>query len=153
MNNQVVARPCWTVLAEKAEDKIAAIQNEMGLARKRLESLQSSQKRVQLMYEEYRDKINSKNNLSLGMSETMNQRQFISQLLVLMERVNTDMQHTENLILSIKERLLEAERERIKMQTLADQNASAVQKVLSKRDQKKMDELGVMQFNLQALNS
>jgi flagellar export protein FliJ len=70
-----------------------------------------------------------------------------------MERVNTDMQHTENLILSIKERLLEAERERIKMQTLADQNASAVQKVLSKRDQKKMDELGVMQFNLQALNS
>jgi flagellar export protein FliJ len=153
MNNQVVARPCWTVLAEKAEDKIAAIQNEMGLARKRLESLQSSQQRVQLMYEEYRDKINSKNNLSLGMSETMNQRQFISQLLVLMERVNTDMQHTENLILSIKERLLEAERERIKMQTLADQNASAVQKVLSKRDQKKMDELGVMQFNLQALNS
>jgi flagellar export protein FliJ len=62
------------------------------------------------------------------------------------------MQHTENLILSLKERLLEAERERIKMQTLADQNASAVQKVLSKREQKKMDDLGVMQFNLQALN-
>ena len=40
MNDQVIARPCWTVLTEKAEDKIAAIQNEMGLARKRLESLQ-----------------------------------------------------------------------------------------------------------------
>ena len=50
---------------------------------------------------------------------------------------------------SIKERLIEAERERIKMQTLADQNAAAVQKDLNKREQKKMDDMGVMQFNLQ----
>jgi flagellar export protein FliJ len=124
----------------------------MGLARKRLESLQSSEKRVQVMYDEYRDKTNTEGNQSLGMSEAMNQRQFMSQLLTLMQRVKIDIQHTENLMISIKERLLEAERERIKMQTLADQNASAVQKVLNKREQKKMDDLGVMQFNLQAQN-
>ena len=59
MNDNVVARPCWTVLADKAEDQVAAIQNELGLARKRLESLQSSQQRVQAMYDEYREKINS----------------------------------------------------------------------------------------------
>ena len=150
MNDNVVARPCWTVLADKAEDQVTAIQNEMGLARKRLESLQNSQERVQTMYDEYRDKINNQSNESLGMSEAMNQRQFMSQLLVLMQRVKTDIHHTENLLLSIKERLIEAERERIKMQTLADQNAAAVQKALSKREQQKMDEMGVMQFNLQA---
>ena len=149
MNDNVVARPCWTVLADKAEDQVAAIQNEMGLARKRLESLQNSQQRVQTMYDEYRDKINNQSNESLGMSEAMNQRQFMSQLLVLMQRVKTDIHHTENLLLSIKERLIEAERERIKMQTLADQNAQAVQKDLNKREQKKMDDMGVMQFNLQ----
>ena len=33
MNDQVVARPCWTVLADKAEDQVAAIQNELGQAR------------------------------------------------------------------------------------------------------------------------
>ena len=149
MNDQVVARPCWTVLADKAEDQVAAIQNELGLARKRLESLQSSQQRVQAMYDEYREKINSQNQESLGMSEAMNQRQFMSQLLVLMQRVKTDILHTENLLLAMKERLIEAERERIKMQTLADQNAAAVQKDLNKREQKKMDDMGVMQFNLQ----
>ena len=148
MNDQVVARPCWTVLADKAEDQVAAIQNELGLARKRLESLQSSQQRVQAMYDEYREKINSQNQESLGMSEAMNQRQFMSQLLVLMQRVKTDIQHTENLLLAMKERLIEAERERIKMQTLADQIAMAVRKDLNKREQKKMDEMGVMQFNL-----
>jgi len=149
MNDDVVARPCWTVLADKAEDQVAAIQNELGLARKRLESLQNSQQRVQNMYDEYRDKINTQSSETLGMSEAMNQRQFMSQLLVLMQRVKTDIQHTENLLLSMKERLIEAERERIKIQTLADQNAAAVQKDLNKREQKKMDEMGVMQFNLQ----
>ena len=148
MNDQVIARPCWTVLADKAEDQVTAIQNELALARKRLESLQSSQQRVQAMYDEYRDKINNPSQESLGMSEAMNQRQFMSQLLVLMQRVKTDIQHTENLLLSIKERLIEAERERIKMQTLADQNAMAVRKDFNKREQKKMDEMGVMQFNL-----
>jgi flagellar export protein FliJ len=148
MNDQVVARPCWTVLADKAEDQVTAIQYELGQARKRLESLQSSQQRVQAMYDEYRDKINNQSQESLGMSEAMNQRQFMSQLLVLMQRVKTDIQHTENLLLAMKERLIEAERERIKMQTLADQNAMAVRKDLNKREQKKMDEMGVMQFNL-----
>ena len=148
MNDQVVARPCWTVLADKAEDQVTAIQNELGQARKRLESLQSSQQRVQAMYDEYREKINSQSQESLGMSEAMNQRQFMSQLLVLMQRVKTDIQHTENLLLAMKERLIEAERERIKMQTLAEQNAMAVRKDLNKREQKKMDEMGVMQFNL-----
>jgi len=152
MNDDVVARPCWTVLADKAEDQVTAIQNELGLARKRLESLENSRQRVQTMYDEYCDKINNQSSESLGMSEAMNQRQFMSQLLVLMQRVKTDIQHTENLLLSMKERLIEAERERIKMQTLADQNADDVQKDLNKREQKKMDEMGVMQFNLQATN-
>ena len=149
MNSAVVARPCFTVLAQKAEEQIALIHSEMAQARTRLESLSSSQARVQTMYDEYRDKINNQSSETLGMSEAMNQRQFMSQLLVLMQRVKTDIQHTENLLLSMKERLIEAERERIKMQTLADQNAAAVQKDLNKREQKKMDDMGVMQFNLQ----
>ena len=46
------------------------------------------------------------------------------------------------------EKWLLAERERIKMQTLADQNAQAVQREENKKDQRRMDALGVMQFNL-----
>ena len=148
MNDTVVARPCWTVLTKKAEDKIALIQNELVQARTRLESLQTSQQRVQKMYDEYRDSLNRADSESLGMREAMNQRQFMSQLLTLMQRVKTDIQYTENAIIGIKERLVLAERERIKMQTLADQNAQAVQREENKKDQRRMDALGVMQFNL-----
>jgi len=148
MNDNVVARPCWTVLTKKAEDRIALIQNEMVQARQRLESLNTSQQRIQNMYDEYREGLNRADAQSLGMREAMNQRQFMSQLLTLMARVKTDIQYTDNAIVGIKERLMVAERERIKMQTLADQNALAVQREENKKDQRRMDALGVMQFNL-----
>ena len=148
MNDTVVARPCWTVLTKKAEDKIALIQNELAQARTRLESLRTSEQRVQKMYDEYREGLNRQDSQSLGMREAMNQRQFMSQLLTLMQRVKTDIMYTENAIIGIKERLMLAERERIKMQTLADQNAQAVQREENKKDQRRMDALGVMQFNL-----
>jgi len=148
MNDTVVARPCWTVLTQKAEDKIALIQNELVQARSRLDSLRTSEQRVQKMYDEYREGLTRADAQSLGMRETMNQRQFMSQLLTLMQRVKTDIVYTENAIIGIKERMVLAERERIKMQTLADQNALAVQREENKKDQRNMDALGVMQFNL-----
>ncbi|NDB44257.1 MAG: hypothetical protein EB032_06970 [Betaproteobacteria bacterium] len=148
MNDTVVPRPCWTVLTKKAEDKIALIQNELMQARTRLESLRASEQRVQNMYNEYRDDLNQSDTQSQGMRETMNQRQFMSQLLTLMQRVKTDIVYTENAIIGIKERMVLAELERIKMQTLADQNALAVKREENKKDQRNMDALGVMQFNL-----
>ena len=120
----------------------------MAQARQRLESLDSSRQRVQAMYDDYRLKLNDPQGASQGMREAMNQRQFMAQLSTLMQRVSTDIQHTQNLLDSYKERLLEVERERIKMQTLADHNALAVQKSLNRKEQKQMDSLGVMQFNL-----
>jgi flagellar export protein FliJ len=148
MNSSVVARPCWSILANKAEEKISSLQVEMAQARQRLESLDSSRQRVQAMYDDYRLKLNDPQGASQGMREALNQRQFMAQLLTLMQRVSTDIQHTQNLLDSYKERLLEVERERIKMQTLADHNALAVQKSLNRKEQKQMDSLGVMQFNL-----
>ncbi len=146
--NDVVARPCWTVLAQKAEDKIALIQNEMNHTRTHLSNLKNSEARVQKMYDEYRDGLSQLNSQSLGMREAMNQRQFMSQLLSLQQRVRTAIQYAENALVGIKERLVAAERERIKMQTLADQNAQAVQRAENIKDQRRMDALGVMQFNL-----
>lgn len=148
MNDAVVARPCWTILANKAEDKVTLIQNEMAYTSKHLEGLRSSEARVKKMYDEYRQSLTQPNSQSIGMREAMNQRQFMAQLSALLQRVQTDIQYTENALVGIKERLIEAERERIKMQTLADQNAAAVQKEENKKDQRRMDALGVMQFNL-----
>lgn len=148
MNSTTVARPCWSVLASKAEEKIASLQIEIAQARQRLDSLENSRQRVQAMYDDYRTNLNCSLAESRGMRESMNHRQFMAQLLTLMQRVSTDIQHTQNLLSSYKERLLEYEKDRIKMQTLANQNAMAVQKSINRKEQIQMDSLGVIQFNL-----
>lgn len=150
MNSPVIDRTCWSVLVKKTEDKIAALQLEISQARKRIESLEGSQSRIQSMYDDYRNRLNDSQTESQGMREAMNQRQFMAQLLTLLQRVNLDIQHTQNLLASQRERMLELERERIKMQTLANQNAIAVQKDKNRKEQKQMDSLAVMQFNMRA---
>lgn len=143
-------RNCWTVLAQRAQDETTGIQAELGQTLSRLESLNSSKSRLQQLYEDYRQQENSGNTSLQGMREVMNQRQFMTQLLTLMQRVDVDVGHAEQQLAATRVRLMNSERERLKMQTLADQNAQAILTLAGKRDQRQMDELGVMQFNLRS---
>lgn len=143
-------RHCWTVLAQRAQDEASQIQSELGKALARLDSLNASKARLEQLYEDYRQQENNTNHALQGMREVMNQRQFMTQLLSLMQRVTTDVQHAEQTVAATRVRLLAAERERLKMQTLADQNAQAILTLAEKRDQRQMDALGVMQFNLRS---
>lgn len=141
-------RNCWTVLAQRAQDETAAIQIELGQIMARVDSLNSSKARLQKLYEDYRLQENSTNHALKGMREVMNHRQFMTQLLTLMQRVQVDVGHAEQKLSETRRRLMDSEKERLKMQTLADQNAQAILTMAEKREQRQMDALGVMQFNL-----
>jgi flagellar export protein FliJ len=141
-------RNCWTVLAKRAQDETAAIQIELGQIMARVDSLNASKSRLQKLYEDYRQQENSANLALQGMREVMNQRQFMTQLLTLMQRVQIDVGHAEKKLAETRKRLMDSEKERLKMQSLADQNAQAILTLAEKRDQRQMDALGVMQFNL-----
>ncbi len=147
MNSTVVARPCWTLLAQKAQDEADLIQQEMTQTRHRLTKLHASRDRVQKMYDEYCEQLNKPGSSSQGMREAMSQRQFMAQLLTLLERVSTDILHATNLLEGYRERLLAVEKERMKMQSLAEQNERDLNQQSRKLEQRRMDELGVMQFN------
>jgi flagellar FliJ protein len=146
----ITERNCWTVLAQRAQDEASQIQAELGKTLTRLESLNASKSRLEKLYEDYRQQENSTNHSLQGMREVMNQRQFMTQLLSLMQRVANDVAHAEKTLTETRARLMAAERERLKMQTLADQNAQAILNLAEKRDQRQMDALGVMQFNLRS---
>ena len=145
-----IERNCWTVLAQRAQDEASQIQAELGKTLTRLESLNASKSRLEKLYEDYRQQENSTNHSLQGMREVMNQRQFMTQLLILMQRVANDVAHAEKTLTETRARLMAAERERLKMQTLADQNAQAILNLAEKRDQRNMDALGVMQFKLRS---
>ena len=144
----MIERNCWTILAQRAQDETSLIQTEIGQIMTRLDNLNASKARLQNLYEEYRQQENNINSNLQGMREVINQRQFMAQLLTLMQRVDVDVAIAEKQLTETRRRLLESEQERLKMQSLADQNAQAILNLAEKRDQRRMDELGVMQFNL-----
>ena len=142
-------RACWSVLAQKAQDQVSLVQADMAQGRARLLSLQASRERLQKLYDDYQ-KPPAIGDTSPGMQGTMNQRQFSAQLLTLMQRVQQDLAQTEAALAQARVRLNEAERERLKMQSLVDQDLLAFNAHTRRREQRQMDEMGVMQFNFQS---
>ena len=104
------------------------------------------QAKLEKMYQEYYEK-NAANSSYKGMTDAMNQRQFMSQLLNLRERVKSDIERSQTHLTTLAHHLVLAETERLKMQTLTENDRLAVAKFVEKREQSRMDELGVMQFN------
>lgn len=140
-------RQCWSVLEGKAEQKVAQIQSETIQSRKLLESLKASKKRVQVLYEEYRQQGAGEQQLSHGMQDAMNQRQFMSQLMTLLERIDQDIERAAQALIVQSQRMAVAEGERLKMKTLDEKEILSFQLLANKREQRSMDELGVSQFN------
>ena len=140
-------RACWSVLLTKAEDEVDRIQNELQQIRLRAQSLEASRERLLNLHADYQQ-APATGSTSAGMQDTMNRRQFAAQLLTLLDRVKQDIAQVERVMAHTRQRLAEAEKERLKMQALVDQDLNAVRKDAAVREQRQMDELGVMQFNL-----
>ena len=139
-------RACWSALEGKAEQKITQLRAETVQAEQLRDSLLASQQRLEQLYEEYRAKT-AATDTSKGMSDAMNQRQFMSQLLTLRQRVERDIGTSQLHLQTLAHRRLQAEAERLKMKTLTENDRLAVQKHVQKREQHSMDELGMLQFN------
>lgn len=139
-------RACWSALEGKAEQKITQLRAETVQAEQLRDSLLASQQRLEQLYEEYRAKT-AATETSKGMSDAMNQRQFMAQLLTLRERVERDIGTAQLHLQTLAHRMLQAEAERLKMKTLTENDRLAVQKHVQKREQHSMDELGMLQFN------
>lgn len=139
-------RACWSALENKAERKITQIREDTERAETLRQSLLVSQAKLDRMYQEYYEK-SAANNHSKGMTDAMNQRQFMSQLLTLRERVQSDIDRSETHLATLAHHKVLAEAERLKMQTLTENDRQAVAHFVEKREQSRMDELGVMQYN------
>ena len=139
-------RACWSALEGKAEQKITQLRAEITQAEQLRDSLLASQQRLENLYEEYRVKTMAADT-SRGMADAMNQRQFMSQLLTLRQRVERDIGTSQLHLQTLAHRMLQAEAERLKMKTLTENDRLAVQKHVLKREQHSMDELGMLQFN------
>lgn len=144
-------RSCWPFLVDKAHKAVSTVQTEIAASRQRLEQLQANRERLVQLYEEYHQRETRLQAGSLGMQAHMNQRQFMAQLLGLQQRVDVDIAQARASLAQQQARLVQAELEHQKMRALQAQDQAAVQKEQQQREQRQMDELGVLQFNLRRL--
>jgi flagellar export protein FliJ len=135
------------VLTKKAQEQVSLIQGQLAQGRVRAQALQASRDRLQQLYSDYL-KPPEAGTASQGMQETLNQRQFSTQLLTLLLRVDQDIAQLAGAMAESRRELAVAERERLKMQSLVDADVLAFRAQGRHREQKQMDAMGVMQFNL-----
>jgi len=144
-------RECWGVLATKAEDLVALNQQRVKAARENLEKLQAGKDRLLVMSDEYSQKIREKESTTRSLTESNNARQFVLQLFQLSERLDKDITQAQAQVDLALQALRKAEQERLKMQTLVEQDLLAVQAYHRKQEQKQMDALGLTLFNTKSM--
>lgn len=141
-------RECWSVLLNKAERRVKQAQADLAHQQQTQQSLQQSLTRVEQLYGDYRTQAQASDSASQGMQDALNHRQFLSQLDQLRLRLSDELTKSARSLQLLRQAVIEAERERMKMQSLLDEDLQRQRQRASAREQKSLDELGVRQYNL-----
>jgi flagellar export protein FliJ len=146
-------RQCWSVLIQKAQRDKAAAQQSAAQAQEQLERLQGNAQRIEQMLADYKAQHESVQGQSHHMADSLNYRQFIDQLGTLRGRVQRDL----SAALAQRERLrqvvLRLDMELSKLDKLQEQDLKKAQQLNNQREQNRMDEWGVMRFQLRKQNA
>ena len=146
-------RQCWSVLIQKAQRDKAAAQQSAAQAQEQLERLQGNAQRIEQMLADYKAQHESVQGQSHHMADSLNYRKFIDQLGTLRGRVQRDL----SAALAQRERLrqvvLRLDMELSKLDKLQEQDLKKAQQLNNKREQNRMDEWGVMRFQLRKQNA
>jgi flagellar export protein FliJ len=141
-------RAAWPILAKKAKEKCNEATVAVVKGRERITHLRQSIERMEMLHADYvKRSLEAEKNL-MTMSEAMNSRGFLQQIRTLISRVEIDLNHAKQELEIKKNALQLAEKKRIQMETLLEQDLKRVQKAERKREQTEMDAAGVMLFNM-----
>lgn len=116
--------------------------------REKIKSLEQSRGRMEALYADYLARSLEAEKKSLSIQESVNFRGFLQQIQTLIKRVDVDLQHAKFELDVLKANLLAAEKKRIQMETLQEQDERRVREAAAKSEQRAMDAAGVMLFNM-----
>ena len=141
-------RAAWPILAKKAKEKCDQAMAALVKGREKIKNLEQSRNRMEALYADYLARSLEAEKKSLTIQESVNFRGFLQQIQTLIKRVDVDLQHAKFELDVLKGNLLAAEKKRIQMETLQEQDERRVREAAAKREQRAMDAAGVMLFNM-----
>jgi flagellar biosynthesis chaperone FliJ len=141
-------RTTWPLLVKKAEDTLSKRRKEFKAATETMQKLEASRQRLLDMFEAYKAKLTQRQQESLAIADTTNFREFMSQLLRLVERVEDDLKIARSAQQHAKQRQTEAEMDLFKMEAMVEKDEKAVALYRKQLEQRQMDALGITLHNL-----
>jgi len=138
----------WPFLAKKAKEKCDQALVALVKGRVKIKGLEQSRDRMETLYADYLARSIEAEKKSLNIQETENSRGFLQQIQILIKHINVDLQHATFELDVLKGKLVAAEKKRIQMQTLQEQDERRIRDAASKQEQRDMDAAGVMLFNM-----
>ncbi len=141
-------RTTWPLLVKKAEDTLGKRRKEHKAAVEAAQKLEASRQRLLDMFEAYKAKLTQRQQQPLTIADTTNFREFMSQLLRLVERVEDDLKLARTAQQHSKQRLTDAEVDLFKMEAMVEKDEKAVAAYWKKQEQRQMDALGITLHNL-----
>ena len=141
-------RAAWPILAKKAKEKCDQAMAALVKGREKIKNLEQSRGRMEALYADYLARSLEAEKKSLTIQESVNFRGFLQQIQTLIKRVDVDLQHAKFELDVLKGNLLAAEKKRIQMETLQEQDERRVRVAAAKLEQRAMDAAGVMLFNM-----
>jgi len=141
-------RAAWPFLSKKAKEKSDQALVALVKGRVKIKGLEQSRDRIEALYADYLVRSIEAEKKSLNIQETENSRGFLQQIQILIKHINVDLQHATFELEVLKGKLLAAEKKRIQMQTLQEQDERRIRDAAYKQEQRDMDAAGVMLFNM-----
>jgi len=141
-------RAAWPFLAKKAKEKCDQALVALVKGRAKIKGLEQSRDRMETLYADYLARSIEAEKKSLNIQETENSRGFLQQIQILIKHINVDLQHATFELDVLKGKLVAAEKKRIQMQTLQEQDERRIRDAASKQERRDMDAAGVMLFNM-----
>lgn len=142
-------RACWPVLVRKAESNVETCRGRLSQADAAHRRLEATAQRLQQMMDEYRQRHAQAQQQETLMRDTLDQRQFISQLNQLAAKVAGDLARAQEQCRVERAALLVAEQERTKMQKLLEQQNGVWRAAQAKAEQRRSDEQAILRFQWQ----
>ncbi len=137
----------WEALVKRAELRVTEALLHLQRSRRQLAEFRANRERLEVMRDEYRNRLQQAQSKAHAMSDNTVYRNFIARIETLQQQMRESEAIAQKAVSLAEKRHREAETERLKMEWLQKREHERVRDEREAREQRQMEEAAIIRFN------
>jgi len=137
----------WEALVKRAELRVTEALLHLQHSRRQLAEFRANRERLEVMRDEYRNRLQQAQSKAHAMSDNTVYRNFIARIETLQQQMRESEAIAQKAVSLAEKRHREAETERLKMEWLQKREHERVRDEREAREQRQMEEAAIIRFN------